>query len=308
MKITLVGHGHLGKWHAQKLNLIHRDNFHSIVEADTSKHSEISALYPNLRIVSSIEEILNDIDAVVIATPTTFHFELIKKTLLAGKHCFVEKPMTNNSIESKEIGKILNDNSNLIFQVGHSERFHGFWSDVKSRENFSQATLAKFDRLAPYKGRGDDVDIIYDLMIHDYDLINFLDFGNLLSIRAWGKSCHTKMIDYCQAILQYPQSTVFVSASRSNVQEKRSAEIVFNDGVLEIDFMSEELRRSKKGMEDSRQIYPKEDHLLREHELFKSSIETGKNNHVNFSVGNMAMRMLDLTLLSIKENREISWS
>ena len=106
--------------------------------------------------------------------------------------------------------------------------------------------MARLDRVAPYKGRGDDVDIIYDLMIHDYDLLTMLGFGSPLEIEAWGSSCHTGMIDYCTSKLTYTDQVVFVSASRSNVQERRCAEFVFENGVLEVDLMNSEVREARR--------------------------------------------------------------
>ncbi len=306
MKICLVGHGHLGRWHAEEIQKLYGKDFMGIVEADIQKHSEIAIKYPNVKITSKLDEIIDSVDAVVIATPTTFHFELIKKTLSRSKHCFVEKPMTADLTESTKVSEML-AGKNVIFQVGHSERFHPFWSTLQENENFESVSIARLDRVAPYKGRGDDVDIIYDLMIHDYDLLTMLGFGEPKEIQAWGRSCHTSMIDYCLSKLVYENRIVFVSASRSNIQERRSAEFIFPDGLLEVDLLNSEIRRSKKGAVDTSVSYDKRDHLLEEHKLFKSCIESGVSSEINYEVGHQAMKLLDMTKKSIKECRSISW-
>ena len=140
MNITLVGYGHLGKWHAEKLSRVYGKNFIAIVELDTKKHEEIKAKFPDVLTFCNLDDIINDTDAVIIATPTTYHFKLIEKALINGKHCFVEKPMTANLAESVQVGNLL-EGSNLHFQVGHSERFHGFWMELMSTENFNDVKL-----------------------------------------------------------------------------------------------------------------------------------------------------------------------
>lgn len=307
MKIALVGHGHLGKWHAEKINSIHRENFHSIVEVDQSRHSEIREKYPNVMVTANLSEVLSLVDSVAIVTPTTFHHQLVVKSLSAGKNVFVEKPMTSTLEQSVEIKKLLEKNPNLIFQVGHSERFHSFWTDLLEREDFGQVKMARFDRLAPYKGRGDDVDIIFDLMIHDYDLINMLGFGEPISISAYGQSCHTKMIDYTFSSLDFGDRKICVSASRSSATEKRLIEFVFPDGILEVDLMNGVVKRSRQGIDVQEFKYEKRDHLYEEHLLFKRSVESGENNDLNVDVGLFSMKMLDLTFQSIQENKTVSW-
>ena len=309
MKILLVGYGHLGKWHAEKLLSLYGHNFIAIVELDKSKHSTISEKFPGVRIAENLNEVIDLVDAVAIATPTTFHYDLILKTLHKDKHCFVEKPMTSNLEQSIEIGKVLKSkkDKNLILQVGHSERFHGFWPELLKIEQFNLSKIARIERVAPYKGRGDDVDIIYDLMIHDYDLLFMLGLGHPIEIQAWGKSCHTKMIDFCTSKLTYADKVVFVTASRSNVTERRYAEFISDNGILEVDLFKGEVRRSMKGVEDKFNQFDKRDHLLEEHKLFKNSIELGKGNQVNYQAGHIAMKMMDLTVRSINENKPIFW-
>ena len=99
MKVCQVGYGHLGKWHAEKANKVYGSSFHSIIEVDKSKHEEISNKYPNLIVSDKIEDVLQSVKAVIIVTPTIFHFEIIKKALRNGLHVFCEKPLTNNYLE-----------------------------------------------------------------------------------------------------------------------------------------------------------------------------------------------------------------
>ena len=122
--------GTLGKWHAEKSAKVFGENFKAIVELNTQKHREIKTKFPDVLVTASIDEVFSIVNAVIIATPTSFHFELIKKSLLADKNCFCEKPMTNNFQEAVEISEILASKPDLKFQVGHSERFHEIWGEL----------------------------------------------------------------------------------------------------------------------------------------------------------------------------------
>ena len=112
-------------------------------------------------------------------------FELIKKVLNADKHCFCEKPMTNTYEEALEISEILAKKPHLKFQVGHSERFHEVLNELHLP--LSKKNILRLDRLAPFKGRGDDVGIVQDLMIHDFDLISYFWGTAPQSLEAYGK-------------------------------------------------------------------------------------------------------------------------
>ena len=137
IKVALIGHGHLGKFHAQKISTLENAQFYSIVEVDQEKQKVAKELYPDVLVVSNLDEIIDEIDAAVVVTHTSAHFEVVKELLTKKKHVFCEKPITATLKEANELVPLV-ENSDLVLQVGHSERFHKCWEYKKEYPNFSK--------------------------------------------------------------------------------------------------------------------------------------------------------------------------
>ena len=308
MKVALVGYGHLGKWHAQKSYKVFGTGFNCVVEPDQDKHRQILEEYPHLQVFQKIEDVLNLIDALVIATPTKFHFQDLQKGINSGKHIFCEKPLTDTYEETKKIHEMLKD-KNICLQVGHSERFHRCWDELDELGNLSEASILRLNRLAPYKGRGIDVDIIHDLMIHDFDLLNFQLNKMPVEVESFGKKVISSNYDYVTTVLTYSSGQkAFVTASRVNNLEVRGLEAVMPDGVLEIDLLNNMIYRSyfdsRSNIEKS---YEKRDHLLIEQEEFFNSIDKKTSPIVDIVDAEKAMKIIDAAQSSLKLNKPIKF-
>ena len=121
IKVGVIGAGHLGKIH---LNILSNSNFNLIGFHDTDvSNAEKLAAEKGYIFFKDIDSLIKSIDAVVIVSPTTTHFEIAKKCIKNGKHIFVEKPLTTNSEEARIINKLANEN-NIIGQVGFVERYN----------------------------------------------------------------------------------------------------------------------------------------------------------------------------------------
>lgn len=305
-KVALIGYGHLGKWHAEKSASVFGENFKVIVENNKEKHPEIKTKYPHVLVTDSLEEALPLVTAVVIATPTSFHFELIKKVLLADKHCFCEKPMTNTFQEAVEISEILAKKPHLKFQVGHSERFHEVLGELHLP--LSKKKLIRIDRLAPFKGRGDDVGIVQDLMIHDFDLISYFWGTAPQSIEAHGKKILGDHWDYVTCTITFNDGRrAVLNASRVSTEEKRSIEAVGDNGEIKIDLLNNKIFKSspKESMEIEKSTYTKRDHLLEEQKVFFESIEHNKSPLVNINDGLITMKLIEATQISLDEGTKV---
>jgi len=172
VKIAVIGYGHLGKWHCQKVEA-HSDvaEFVAIVEKFPAGQEAARVNHPNVKVVNDIKEVITEIDAAFIVTPTSTHFELVQYLLENKKHVFCEKPVCSNDSEGCKLQQ-LGHGKDLVIQVGHSERFHEAWDKLKDK--FSRLTppyTIRINRFAPFKGRAVDVDVVEDLAIHDLDLI-----------------------------------------------------------------------------------------------------------------------------------------
>ena len=122
LKIGLIGLGHLGKIHLKCIREIEEIHFQGIYDVDIEIAKELSAQY-QIPAYISYETLLDDIDAIVIVTPTTSHFELAKRAIEKGKHCFIEKPVTSTLEEANAL-IALQEKYGVKVQVGHVERFN----------------------------------------------------------------------------------------------------------------------------------------------------------------------------------------
>ena len=309
LKIAQIGYGHLGKWHAQKAHKVYGESFVAIVEVDEQRHEEINTAYPDLLVTSDLDEVIPEVDAVIIVTPTSFHFPILEKCINNNLHVFCEKPLTETYEQSIKIKNTLELKSHLKLQAGHSERFHPCWP--KLMPSLSRSSMLKLTRRAPYKGRGADVDIVQDLMIHDFDLIYYFLGETPVSIKACGRKLISGNYDYVSAYLTFENNrTAYVTASRVSTDEQREVIAVTETGELRVDLLNNVIEESSCLGGDfvvQQSDYVKADHLLIEHEHFSSSINNGEGTIVNIDDATIVMKMIDLTVRSLISGETIFW-
>lgn len=244
-RIAVIGVGYLGQHHARILSQFEDVELFGVVDSDIERAKEIALLYKT-RPFRDYREILGEIDAVSIVTPTVTHFEICKEALLSDKDVFVEKPITNNLEEAEELVR-LSKVRNRILQVGHLERYNPAYR--RAKEFIRNPLYILSERLSPFSGRGTDVDITFDLMIHDIDIItDILSDKRLSSLEAKGYSLVTDRIDFAGVMLDFRDEDnryceVQLFASRISKEKKRSHTVYCKDYVLVIDFMDQTLKR-----------------------------------------------------------------
>ena len=175
IKVAVIGYGHLGKWHAQKAESFPELSvLKYIVEKFPAGQAAAAAAHPNAIIVDDISKCIHDIDAGFVVTPTSFHYDIVEYLLKNKKHVFCEKPVTETTAQALKLKELLLKNP-AVLQVGHSERFHQAWEQKSKYSQFFEApSHITLKRVAPFKGRATDVDVVQDLMIHDLDLLVYL--------------------------------------------------------------------------------------------------------------------------------------
>ena len=306
VRVAILGYGHLGKWHCQKVEA-NKDvaEFVAIVEKFPSGQEAAKTNHPNVKVVSDIKDVINEIDAAFIVTPTSTHFELAKYLLENNKHVFCEKPVCSNDQEANELRKVATG-KNVIFQVGQSERFHEAWDLLrKTFQNLPKPYTVRINRVAPFKGRATDVDVVQDLGIHDLDLINFLFPDKIQKIEATAQKIRTSNYDHVNIHARMENgSDAFVVLGRNHVKEIRELEVISKDGMILVDlFTNKILTAPKDKYEDGtfvkEESYNKRDHLLLEHQFSYDSIFNGKKSVVGFEDGAAAVHLVDSTLKAI---------
>jgi len=167
LKIGIFGVGHLGKFHIDNWKNIEQVTIIGFYDPNDAVANEVSTNY-QLKRYLSIDELLDQVDAVDVVTPTQFHFEVCEAALRKSKHVFVEKPLANNMEEATSLLKLTKE-AKVKFQVGHVERFNPAF--VALQKKSLNPMFIEVHRLAQFNPRGTEVSVILDLMIHDIDII-----------------------------------------------------------------------------------------------------------------------------------------
>ncbi|MBK9992860.1 MAG: Gfo/Idh/MocA family oxidoreductase [Saprospiraceae bacterium] len=315
LKIGLIGLGHLGKIHLKCIREIEEIHFQGIYDVDIEIAKELSAQY-QIPAYKSYETLLDDIDAIVIVTPTTTHFELAKRAIEKGKHCFIEKPVTSTLEEANAL-IALQEKYGVKVQVGHVERFNPAF--LAASPYIKNPKFIEAHRLSMFKPRGTDVSVVHDLMIHDLDLISFIAKSELKEIRASGVAIVSPTADICNARIEYKNGLVAnVTASRISLKTMRKIRIFQEDAYMSLDFQSKESEiftlnetyqensfelETYKGNRYISQIAIDTNSvnaILEEIKSFSKSIVTNTETEVNLKDGTRALELVDIILKQIE--------
>lgn len=297
VKVAIVGHGHLGKWHAQKAQALEDCDLVAIVEANQASHEGIQQNYPGVQVVINLNQVIDDIDAAFVITPTSFHHEIVIELLGHNKHVFCEKPLCSSQEEATQIQEAAKGRDVLV-QVGHSERFHQVWEKFKDYLLASENAVIQFNRISPFKGRATDVDVVQDLMIHDIDLLYYLFDAQVEEIQSHGIKNLSSYWDHVTSVMNINKGNKAIfNVSRNSCSEQRSLRVTDSRGELFVDLMNNtyELRDNQGEVAESSE-YPKRDHLLEEHKHFYHSILKGEKAVVDLKDGVKAVELMHKVL------------
>jgi len=238
IKAGIIGCGHLGKLHLKNIKEIEQRNqlvkLEGLHDTDTEMLRNLSQ-ESGVRYYERLDDMLNDVNAVFIVTPTTTHFNIAEKTISAGIHTFIEKPVTETVEEAAGLERI--KKAGTIVQVGHIERFN---PAILSVEKYTLAPLfIETHRLAQFNPRGTDVSVIKDLMIHDIDIILNLVKSGVRNIEANGVGVLTGTIDIANSRINFENGCVAnITASRISLKKMRKMRIFQKNAYVSIDFLN----------------------------------------------------------------------
>jgi predicted dehydrogenase len=260
------------------------------------------------------ESLLAGVDAVSIAVPTEAHHEVGMAALAAGKHVLMEKPLAADAVAGRALVAEA-ERRGLLLQVGHLERFNPVFEDVRSV--VCEPKFMECHRLSPFAGRGGDTSVIYDVMIHDLDLIAFLVGRELESVEAVGVPVLSNHVDIANARLRFEGGCVAnVTASRVSLKRERKLRVFQSDAYLSIDFDERGIvlaRRSGDGkatglpavMEDiqvEQRNFAGADPLGDEVAAFVHSVRTGEPPRVSGKDGLIALELAERVLAALEES------
>lgn len=234
IRIGVVGVGKLGSLHAKMLSQIKNADLVGVYDINKTQ-AEIIAKEYKTKVYFSLQDLLKDVDGITIATPTTTHYLTAIVAVDAGKHLFIEKPITQTSEEGEELVRRAREKG-VIIQVGHIERFN---PAILAVENYSiNPMFIESHRLSQFNPRGTDVAVVLDLMIHDIDIILSLVKSPVNMIQANGVPVVSDTIDIANARLQFENGCVAnVTASRISQKKMRKMRLFQKDAYISIDFL-----------------------------------------------------------------------
>jgi predicted dehydrogenase len=235
LKVGVIGTGHLGKLHTKMFKTIDNCELVGIFDSNHERVKLVSDEF-DVPISESIQNILDNVDAVSIAATTSAHFEIAKICFEKNVHVFIEKPITATIKEAEELVELA-EKKKLNLQVGHIERFNP--ALVSMEKYISNPMFIQTDRLAQFNPRGTDVAVVLDLMIHDIDIILSLVNSDVANVQANGVAVVSNHLDIANARLQFENGAVAnVTASRISQKKMRKMRIFQRDSYVALDFVT----------------------------------------------------------------------
>ncbi|MFN7272982.1 MAG: Gfo/Idh/MocA family oxidoreductase [Gammaproteobacteria bacterium] len=232
IRAAVVGAGYLGRFHAQKYASEEGCRLAAVVDTRPEAR-EALAKELGTTAVADHRELLGKVDAVSVVTTTPAHFAIARDFLEAGAHVLVEKPITETVEQAQGLIDIA-ARCGRILQVGHLERFNP--AIVAAERELAGARFIECQRLAPFKERGTDVNVVLDLMIHDIDIVQSIVGRRIESIDAVGTPVFSGAVDIANARLRFEGGCVAnVTASRVSLKTERKLRLFRDDAYLSID-------------------------------------------------------------------------
>tara|TARA_B100001057_G_scaffold483891_1_gene561229 strand:- start:1291 stop:2253 length:963 start_codon:yes stop_codon:yes gene_type:complete len=308
IKAGVLGAGHLGKIHLRLLEASEYYQLEGFYDTDT-KNAKALAKEKGFTFFKSAVDLINACDMIDIVTPTNYHHQLALKAIKAGKHIFIEKPITNTIDEAREISQIAKENK-VLGQVGHVERFNPAFKAVK--DSITHPLFIESHRLAEFNPRGTDVPVVLDLMIHDIDILLSIVKSKVKSVSASGVAVISSTPDIANARIEFENGCVAnLTASRISLKKMRKTRFFQKDAYIAVDFLekSVEVVKMKEAPEkpqdfamilqnaegEKKQIYfenpPIENSnaILEELETFAQAINNQKEPIVSLENGTAAL-------------------
>lgn len=233
VKVAVVGAGKLGGYHANISSQSDRFELVAVVDPFEASRNALAEKV-GTRAVGDIAEVMDQIDAAVVATPTFTHAEVVLQLLNAGKHVLVEKPIAPTANEATRMVDAA-EAAGVIFQVGHVERFSPALvaaGDRLANPRFIQAT-----RTSGYTFRSTDIGAVLDLMIHDIDLVLSLAQSEVVDVTAVGTNVFGGHEDMVNTRLTFANGCVAdLTASRVHYELERTMKVVTPTGYTALNF------------------------------------------------------------------------
>ncbi|HET6182958.1 MAG TPA: Gfo/Idh/MocA family oxidoreductase [Acetobacteraceae bacterium] len=243
LRMGVIGAGHFGRFHALKLAAAPRVALVGVHDRHPGRADSVAAEAGTAAL--SMEALIAQAEAVVVAVPAASHAAVGAVALAAGRHVLMEKPIATTLVDADRLAALAAARG-LVLQVGHLERFSAAQGAIRARAG--TPLYIEASRIGPFKPRGTDVSVVLDLMIHDLDLVLDLMGGEPASVEAIGAPVASALPDLVSARLRFASGAVAtLTASRVAPRIERRMRIFGADGAVSVDFAGRRLSVLARG-------------------------------------------------------------
>jgi predicted dehydrogenase len=308
IRVAVVGAGEFGRNHARVCREIEGAELVGVNDQDARRAAGVAKEFQT-KVLANLEELRGVADAVSVAVPTVAHSEVGCRLMEMGLDVLVEKPMAADLAEAEALLASAKKNKRIL-QVGHVERFNPAVIAVEPILN--RPLFFEVHRLGVFTPRSLDVDVIYDLMIHDLDILLALVKQPVTEVKAVGIPVLTNKVDIAHARLEFVGGAVAnVTASRVSTERVRKMRFFQQHEYISLDYARRDALRvsvKKPGPQpefgfqklDAPAIEP----LRAELEAFVDAVRTRKEPKTNGSAGRAALELASRVMASIQEHAE----
>ncbi|HWB15218.1 MAG TPA: Gfo/Idh/MocA family oxidoreductase [Vicinamibacterales bacterium] len=238
IRVATIGVGHLGRHHARLLPAVPGAELVAAVDLIRDR-AEAAVAGTSAAAIEDYRELFGRVDAVTIAVPTVHHLAIAREFLSRGVHVLVEKPMTPTLAEADELIAAARE-SGAVLAVGHTERFNPAVDTALPL--LRQPRFVEVHRLSGFPERSLDIDVVFDVMIHDLDILAAIDPSEVLAVEAVGVPVLTSRVDIANARLRFASGCIAnITASRISRDKVRKVRCFQPDMYVSIDYAAQEL-------------------------------------------------------------------
>jgi predicted dehydrogenase len=298
MRVAVIGVGHLGRHHARILAGLPGIELVAVVDINQERAAEVAATH-GTRACVDWKSVLGAVDAVTIAAPTEVHASIASAFLEHNVHVLVEKPMTATTSEADELLR-LSRQGGVVLAVGHTERFNP--AVAQARLLVREPRFIEVHRLGTFPDRSLDIDVVFDLMIHDLDLVLDIVGGEVSAVEAVGVPVLTPRVDIANVRLRFANGCIAnLTASRISRDRVRKIRFFQRDAYVSIDYAAQDVEvyrlvpqpGQKPAIEGGKLDVAREEPLKRELEDFVEAIRDGRPPLVTGQQGRAALALAE---------------
>lgn len=304
IRIGVVGTGVMGTHHTRLAATLAGCELVGVYDASPASAERAAAQF-GVPALPALEALCATADAIIVATPAHTHAKVAASCLQAGCHVLLEKPIATSVTEGESL-VALAQRSDRVLMIGHVERFNPAVTAVLALIDPSDIFACDLQRLSTAPGRDESIDIIFDLMVHDLDLVLAFTQSTVTSVTAMGHCVHGGLIDHVTALLRFANgTTATITASAVSQERSRTARLFSRSAQFMVDFASRELEIYRQGhssmTRDDGQRYaactvekllvPNRDPLATEQDHFLQAIRQGTTPATDADAGLQALRL-----------------